>query len=52
MSDRPYEGFTDQQLSDYSGDVDARALDGETEDWVIRSGERLVAEVNARRGRR
>jgi hypothetical protein len=54
MSGRPFEGFTDQQLSDYCGDVDARTVNGDgvaSAESAIRAGERRVAEVNARRGR-
>jgi hypothetical protein len=50
-SDRPFADFTDQQLSDYCGDVDADAANPDRHDSAVRAGERLVAEINARKGR-
>lgn len=50
-SDRPFADFTDQQLSDYMGDVDADAANPDRHDSAVHAGERLVAEVSARRGR-
>ena len=51
MSDRPFQDFTDQQLADYCGDVDAWARNPDRHDSAVRTGERLVAEINARRGK-
>jgi hypothetical protein len=50
-SDRPFADFTDQQLADYSGDIDNWAANPDRNEAAVRTGERLVAEVNARRGK-
>lgn len=54
MSDgRPLADLTDQQLSDYCGDVDSASLaSASPDDRAVRNGELCVAEVSARRGRK
>lgn len=47
--DRPFADLTDQQFSDYMGDVDTAAANHDRNDSAVRAGERCVAEVNARK---